>query len=314
MKATAILFMTLIVLSTTTARASPLEDAIEGGDIDGEDVALRRESERPTRDFARDVGVPNSARVLGKPSAETWLSLVGFMSPFERGGMVTIGFPFDRAARGNTRATTAPEFENVGLTQPPSPEAPFDIALPTKLARSCVAAAWRSAGVGVDDSRLDAIVSRAHWSAVLPETRLRAIRYDNAYLLSSLDSVNSAPTYLHDSSGANVGLEARVTWRLDRLIYADDEPALERIRLEQRDARSRIAAHVLEVLFHWQRAVLDLKTLPPGQVGTRDEADVQLRIMEAEAALDVLTNGWFSAHRPKRPGPPAPPTQPATSW
>jgi hypothetical protein len=105
---------------------------------------------------------------------------------------------------------------------------------------------------------------------------------------------------LRDSAGANVGFEARLTWRFDRLIYADDEPQFERIRLEQRDARARVGAKVLEALFHWQRAVLDLRTLPPAQQGTRDEADVRLRLMEAEAALDVLTNGWFTAHRAAR--------------
>ena len=36
---------------------------------------------------------------------------------------------------------------------------------------------------------------------------------------------------------------------------------------------------------------------PDGRlVRTRDEADVMLRLMESEAALDVLTNGWFAAH------------------
>jgi hypothetical protein len=177
--------------------------------------------------------------------------------------------------------------------------APFELALSPRLARACVSAAWTAAGIGTDDSRLDAIVSRARWSALLPETRLRAIRYDSASLYSSLDPLGT-PTYFRDTTGGNLGLEARLTWRFDRLIYADDEPSLERIRLDQRDARSRVAAKTLELLFHWQRATLDLKTLPPAQVGTRDEADVVLRIMEAEAALDVLTNGWFSAHKPKR--------------
>ena len=119
-----------------------------------------------------------------------------------------------------------------------------------------------------------------------------------AVLPPSLDTSTDS-SRLRDSAGANVGFEARLTWRFDRLIYADDEPAFERIRLDHRDARARIAAKVLDALFHWQRATLDLRTLPPAQQGTRDESDVILRVMEAEAALDVLTNGSFAANRPK---------------
>jgi hypothetical protein len=176
-------------------------------------------------------------------------------------------------------------------------ETAIELALTPRLARACVDAAWRAAGFSGDEAALDAIISRAHWSAALPEARLRAVRYDDALL--SLDT-GTDTSRLRDSAGANLGLEARLTWRLDRLVYSEDEPAFERIRLEHRDARGRLATKVLEALFHWQRAMLDLRTLPPAQVGTRDEADVVLRIMEAEAALDVLTDGWFAAHKTAR--------------
>ncbi|MDF2693575.1 MAG: hypothetical protein K0S65_1958, partial [Labilithrix sp.] len=232
----------------------------------------------------------------------------------EVGGFLLVGLPLDRFARGSTRVTTAAaampalvqasasasastsaaSFQHVSTSS--VGEQPFELALTPRLARSCVAAAWRAAGLGADDARLDAIVSRARWSAVLPEARLRAVRFEDARL--SLDT-STDTSRLRDSAGANVGFEARLTWRFDRLIYADDEPAFERIRLEQRDARARIGARVLDALFHWQRAALDLRSLPPSQQGTRDEADVRLRLMEAEASLDVLTNGWFVHQRPR---------------
>jgi hypothetical protein len=246
----------------------------------------------------------------------------------EIGGFIVVGLPLDRFARSNTRVTTAtasrlgemPEimptsgagattaFRSVSTTdQPQHPPQPYELALTARLARSCVAAAWRAAGLGADDARLDAIVSRARWSAALPEARLRAVRFDDARL--SLDT-STDTSRLRDSTGANVGFEARLTWRFDRLIYADDEPSFERIRLEQRDARARIGAKVLEALFHWQRAALDLRTLPPAQQGTRDEADVRLRLMEAEAALDVLTNGWFATQKTRYGRSATPSTEP----
>src|SRR5262249_3728313 len=91
-----------------------------------------------------------------------------------------------------------------------------------------------------------------------------------------------------------LGLEARLTWRLDRLLFSEDEPALERIRLETKDARAKVAGRALEALFEWQRAGIELAWTDPG---TRERALVELKVVEAEAALDVLTNGWFSAWR-----------------
>ncbi len=307
--------VTTLLLVARTAGASPRrssianaqneqEDALADGDIDPEDIA-----HSPLRALA---GATSGRPILGSPRGSAWLSLVGVSRKtldgrHEIGGFVVLGLPLERFARGGTRITSAPpalapsDIEvvhastgDVTLERVSAMEPPFELALTPRLARACVGAAWRAAGLGADDARLDGLVSRARWSAVLPEARLRAVRFEDARL--SLDT-STDTSKLRDSTGANVGLEARLTWHFDRLIYADDEPAFERIRLEHRDARARIAAKVLEALFHWQRAALDLRTLPPTQQGTRDEADVRLRLMEAEAALDVLTNGWFAAHR-----------------
>jgi hypothetical protein len=287
----------------TSARASPRwapshEDALADGDIDAEDVAARS--------VFSIVSSPAGGRTaLGSPAGSTWLSLVGFTRRTygdhrEVGGLLVLGIPLDHFARGSTRVTSLPAARSadprpglVRISSAGPTEIPFTPTLTPRLARACVAAAWRAAGLGPDDARLEAIASRARWSAVLPEARLRAVRFEDARL--SFDT-GTETSRLRDSAGANIGFEARLTWRLDRLIFADDEPSFERMRIEHRDARARVAAKVLDALFHWQRATLDLRTLPPSQQKTRDEADVVLRVVEAEAALDVLTNGWFGAH------------------
>ena len=87
-------------------------------------------------------------------------------------------------------------------------------------------------------------------------------------------------------------LEGRLTWRLDRLLFADDEPSLERLRLDREEARGKVAGKVLDALFQWQRARLALDALKPG---TREATDATMRLVEAEAGLDVLTGGWFGA-------------------
>ena len=303
-----LVWVVLLVLSalasTTQARAAPrfvpgsagTEDMFADGDIDAEDLVGRATVGR--------------GRLRSAPGGEAWLSLAGFTRASaggekEVGGMLVVGLPLDRFARVSARSVV-PTGPTVG---PPSVAAAGaveeqTVAVTPRLARATVEAAWRAAGLGNDDARLDAIVSRARWSALLPETRLRATRYDDQRLYTeSAADVNR----LRDSASANVGLEARLTWRFDRLLYAEDEPSFERMRLERHDARARIGGRVLEALFHWHRAWLDVRwaqaasrdAREPANRPSRDEADATLRVMEAEATLDVLTGGWFAASRPR---------------
>ena len=292
-------------------RASPTEDRVGDGELDAEDLVGRATLGR--------------SPLRTSPGGEAWVSLGGFtrqtmLGEREVGGLVVLGLPFDRIARASPRTPITPITPITPVSNVVTSAEAEPVGLTPRVARAAVEAAWRAASLEPDDARLDAIVSRARWSAVLPETRLRAIRYDDQRLSTdaSLDT-----SRLRDSTGANLGLEARLTWRFDRLLYADDEPAFERMRLERHDARARIAGRVLEALFHWHRAWLEVRWAqaasrearePPGRP-SRDEVEASLRVMEAEATLDVLTNGWFTGTRsrapiarPAREGPPRPPT------
>lgn len=276
--------------------ARPTEDLLAEGELDAGDLVGRATVGR---------AVPRAS-----PGGEAWVSLGGFtrettLGAREVGGMVVVGLPLDRFARVSARSVV-PTSPSVGAPSVAvaSTVEEQSLAVTPRLARATVEAAWRAAGLGNDDARLDAIVSRARWSAVLPETRLRATRYDDQRLYTeSAADVNR----LRDSAGANVGLEARLTWRFDRLLYAEDEPSFERMRLERHDARARVAGRVLEALFHWHRAWLEVRWAqaasrdarePPNRP-SRDETEATLRVMEAEATLDVLTGGWFTASRPR---------------
>lgn len=294
-----IVVLVLLALGSTNARATPLggpeEDLVGDGDLDADDL----------------VGHATVGRAILRrpPGGKAWVSLGGFtrrtpQGEREVGGLVVLGLPLDRVARSGARAAitaSGPPVRAVANVVVTTTE-PEGGGVTPRVARATVEAAWRAASLGSDDARLDAIVSRARWSAVLPETRLRAIRFEDQRL--STDATTDA-SRLRDSTGANVGLEARLTWRLDRLLYADDEPSFERMRLERHDARSRIAGRVLEALFHWHRAWLEVRWAqaasrdarePPNRP-SRDEVESALRVMEAEATLDVLTAGWFTSTR-----------------
>jgi hypothetical protein len=109
---------------------------------------------------------------------------------------------------------------------------------------------------------------------------------DNRSTTSTVDDTGR----IYDATGANLWLEARLTWRLDRLLYADDEPTLERVRLEREEARARVASRTLDLLFAWERAAADARAWP---AGSREANEAAVRRWEAAVALDVLTGGWF---------------------
>jgi hypothetical protein len=173
------------------------------------------------------------------------------------------------------------------LAEPAGPAPPAAPVATPEMARACVRAAWRAAGFG-DDNKLDALASRARISAALPELQLRAARTtDESGRISYLDA--DTPHYAQAGS-ATYWLEAKLTFRLDRLLFADDEVALERARVDRVEARGRIAVKVLKALFEWQRAVAQSSdaTLLPAE-----RASAEMAAMEAAATVDVLTDGWF---------------------
>ncbi len=284
-----------LLLRSAPARAEPwfdwgedaTEDQFADGDLDEEDhVAMHIGSHT------------GSSNVHG----ESWVSIAGFERQLlsgrnDIGGIVVIGLALDRVATGPVHGLADPP----SSTPSPPPAAPTPAAprVDPSLARQCVAAAWRTSGLGVDDARIDSLVARSKASALLPETRLRAMRlWDDAAHATTL--ATTADTSYYDAIGANLVLELRLTWRLDRLLYANDEPTLERVRLERQDARTRLATRTLEALFAWQRAMIEGDR---AVAGSREETESRVRAVEAEATLDVLTGGWFS-DRDLDPGPP----------
>ncbi|MFO0641728.1 MAG: hypothetical protein U0183_21065 [Polyangiaceae bacterium] len=153
----------------------------------------------------------------------------------EHGVFVVVGIPLDAALPAprpipDLRGiyTNSPPVEravlrapgvgtNEGLSSGPRPPgAPY--------VRAIVAAAERAQGVSSGFGRLDALAGRARTSGLLPELRLRATRYvdDRAQVDALADQ-----SRLTDTSSKNLGLEARLTFRLDRVVFADEEPALE---------------------------------------------------------------------------------------
>jgi hypothetical protein len=110
----------------------------------------------------------------------------------------------------------------------------------------------------------------------------------------TLSPVSYDPTRIVAVDAVRFWMEARATWRLDRLLFAEEEVALERLRHERAEAQTKVTKEVLRLLFEWQRARAHAEdaTLPP-----EDNLAARLKAIEAEAELDLLTDGWFSRWR-----------------
>jgi len=162
-------------------------------------------------------------------------------------------------------------------------------------AREAIDHALERAHLVEPEARIDALAARARISALLPELRLRVTRsLDESQTVSPTEY---DPTRTTASGGSGLWLEARATFRLDRLVFADEEVALERTRRERSEAQSKLIARVLALLFAWQRAATlerDAGASPEEQLAS------MLARVEAEVELDVVTGGWFSRSRAGR--------------
>jgi hypothetical protein len=304
-----------MMFEAAPARAAPtdprdleghLEDAVMDGEIDAEDFFA-----------SRLVGAP-----VGAGRGAAYVGIEAFRvdraaGVAEMGALLVIELPLERWARprptvlGPSFGLSSLASANIDpvpwagagatLTQAstsrissivPAPSPAPIITVTTEVVRSCVRAALRTMGLG-DDYRLDSVVARSRSSAALPELRLRAVRTLGETGRVSLSSEDDPSRYVGSGAATSV-LEARLTFRLDRLLFADEEIAVERARLDRLELRTRTTAKVLDALFQWQKAYT-LSQDPT--LGAEDRLAAVLREAESSAILDLMTGGWFGTFR-----------------
>ena len=220
-------------------------------------------------------------------------------------GFVALAVPLDRLAAPKKLGTSAvdpppdaalpgrPDETPPASAAPPPEEGGVEPALPAplfaRLARDAVVAALRAHDVALRRSELEGLGSRARWSATLPELRLRVLR-SNDESLRLTPTLEDPERYTHDG-GTDFLLEASATWKLNRLVFADEEIAIERLELEREKNVERLSERVVERLFDWHRA---LSELAAPDLGPKRRGLLELERLEAEVELDVLTGGWFA--------------------
>lgn len=166
---------------------------------------------------------------------------------------------------------------------------PIPVVITAAVAREAIAAAVRASRLDASEARLDALLSRARTAALLPTLSLRTTRaIDESQRLSpTLDD----PDRVLAAGGSGLWLEARVSWRLDRIMFPTETLAIERLRAARREVKARVGKAVLALLFDYQEArALEADELAEPEAHRK----ATLRVIEAETSLDLLTAGWFS--------------------
>jgi hypothetical protein len=157
-------------------------------------------------------------------------------------------------------------------------------------------AAWRTAGTTESSWDLSDMARRSRVSGLVPELHLRAMRVQDttARVDTRSDTAKASGTV-----GEDLWLEARLSFRLDRLVYADEETGLHRLRLEVLQGKRLVTQRVIELLQKVLRAQADAEASVDGSPEGRD---AQEQLTEHGLALDLLTDGFYSATvgRPQR--------------
>jgi hypothetical protein len=215
------------------------------------------------------------------------LALVSLTIPFERFGSSRLAQANGGAAADGASAPTVPS--PAGPAPAMARRRTVELALSPVLARAALRVALRTAGFPESRARLYSLKSRARSSAILPTLRLRAARTTDESL--RLTPTIDDPYRYTQAGGASLLFEARLDWKLDRLVFADEELGVERLQNDRANAEARLADRVLKLLVAWQRGRLRAAdpSLEPEQ-----RALAGLEALEAEIYLDLLTDGWFS--------------------
>lgn len=244
---------------------------------------------------------------FGEPTGSLWVGVHGALRHGDDGdallGFVSLGVPLERVARPSARLAEGPKGAAPPAPSPPpssAPEAPLPIPVVVRadVARAMLDAALLHARLPASTGRIDALATRARTAALLPELRVRVSQQlDEA---QSQSPTEYDPSRTTSTGGTTLWLEGRATWRLDRLVFADEELALERMRAERAALARRIEEQVIEALIGWQRA----RALEADDGRTIEQhRDDVLAVLAHELTLDLLTGGAFSAHLREREAP-----------
>jgi hypothetical protein len=280
----------LITSFTTTASAEPPLTDLPGYEV-------------PVEDLAPWIALSSASPLAGQTALSLALSVGLADGKRDITGSAALSFPIERVAtKRKKRAKAKEEPVVVAVEEAPSQPRRRRTATGRRLpvirprdARAAIAAANRARGSDGAHAELDDMGTRARWSTLLPTTTMRVTRLID-------ESTSLAPTSYDaerttSKGGASLWLEARATWSLDRLVFADEEVRISQLHQQLVEKSEQRAERVLELLFTWQNQVY---AMHDPALETSKCVEAWLKEQQLGAALDLETGGWFARWRAKR--------------
>lgn len=180
-----------------------------------------------------------------------------------------VGYDDDACAEDACDADTDADADvDVDVPVPGPASAPARVVAPP--VHRVIAAATRAAGLDGHPAR--AWTRRARLGGLVPWISVRTGR-NTSWADATPGAIDHGTT-----------VEARATWRLDRLVFDGHELQIASIEAARRRERRRLATHVVRAYFNFLRTA-DAARRQPRWTSRADEA---------AAELDALTDGWFS--------------------
>lgn len=237
------------------------------------------------------LGRPGTRGRRGALAWLVWLAAAGLLATAARGAEAAPG-----ARSGRDHGSTVsrdrgdpdggdldggdPDLDAADAEATPSPAAARIAGPPVG---EVLAQAYRAAGLHRSPGR--GWVRRARLAGLLPSVAVRTGR-------------NTSWQDADPDIDRGTSIEARASWRLDRLLFDGRELQVASLEAARRRERRQLAKDVIRAYYHWQRTAAAAAAQP--RLTSRAE--------EAAAELDALTDGWFSRQlgRPRRGSPAKP--------
>lgn len=152
---------------------------------------------------------------------------------------------------------------------------------------------FEARGLSRSEQRIESLIRRERSAGLLPELRLRGAHgFDQSLALASVGALPGEST---TRGGSDLIMEARLTFRLQRLLVGDSEVSLERSRQALLDKAEDALEEALDQLLVFRRASA-LAESPERSAEQRLESS--LLAEGARIRLHVMTGGWFPLEGP----------------
>lgn len=109
---------------------------------------------------------------------------------------------------------------------------------------------------------------------------------------------SSTSTPRRDTLGTRATAGVQATWNLNRLIFDEEEPRVNREAVRLAKQMDQVLDDITRRYFERRRLQVELEMNPPTDIN--DRVRKEIRLQELTADLDGMTGGWFSSHVKKK--------------